>query len=108
MAGNQPLVTVEGELINRAELFDEKDLDAALARFDELGRPAQRLEKRQAKCTNAPGRLRSPRLERHGGDTDRRHSRDDRRRVVDSGVRHGREADNRGNVGDSPRSGSRK
>jgi hypothetical protein len=32
--------TVEGDLINRCELFDEADLDAALARFDELGRPA--------------------------------------------------------------------
>ena len=30
------LVTVEGDLINRCEIFDEADLDAALARFDEL------------------------------------------------------------------------
>ncbi len=28
--------TVEGELISRCEMFDEADLDAALARFDEL------------------------------------------------------------------------
>ena len=34
------IVTVDGDLINRAELFDEADLDAALARFDELDRPA--------------------------------------------------------------------
>jgi hypothetical protein len=34
------LVTVEGDLINRIEIFDEADLDAALARFDELDRPA--------------------------------------------------------------------
>ena len=33
------LVTVEGDLINRCEVFDEADLDAALARFDELSRP---------------------------------------------------------------------
>jgi hypothetical protein len=32
--------TVEGELISRCEMFDEADLDAALARFDELDRPA--------------------------------------------------------------------
>ncbi len=37
-------MTVEGDLINRCELFDETDLDAALARFDELSRPAPRLE----------------------------------------------------------------
>ena len=32
------LMTVEGGLINRGEIFDEADLDAALARFDELNR----------------------------------------------------------------------
>src|SRR5205823_14886209 len=31
--------TVEGNLISRFELFDDADLDAALARFDELDRP---------------------------------------------------------------------
>ena len=36
--------TVDGDLINRVEIFDEADLDAALARFDELSRPAPRLE----------------------------------------------------------------
>jgi hypothetical protein len=34
------VLTVDGDRINRAELFDEEDLDAALARFDELDRPA--------------------------------------------------------------------
>ena len=34
------VMTVEGELISRCEVFDEADLDAALARFDELDRPA--------------------------------------------------------------------
>ncbi len=38
------IVTVEGDLINRCEIFDEADVDAALARFDELSRPAPRLE----------------------------------------------------------------
>ncbi len=32
--------TIEGDLISRCEMFDEADLDAALARFDELTRPA--------------------------------------------------------------------
>ncbi|WP_458320070.1 BTAD domain-containing putative transcriptional regulator [Mycolicibacterium brisbanense] len=34
------LLTLAGDLINRCELFDEADLDAALARFDELGHEA--------------------------------------------------------------------
>ena len=33
--------TVEGDLINRYEVFDESDLDTALARFDELQRRRQ-------------------------------------------------------------------
>ena len=44
MADYLNLLTVEGDLISRCELFDEADLDAALARFDELSRPAPRLE----------------------------------------------------------------
>jgi hypothetical protein len=32
--------TVEGDMICRGELFDEADIDTALARFDELNRPA--------------------------------------------------------------------
>ena len=31
-------------LVSRTELFDEADLDAAIARFDELTPPARRLE----------------------------------------------------------------
>ena len=38
------LATVDGNLINRIELFEEADIDAALARFDELCRPVPRLE----------------------------------------------------------------
>ena len=37
------ILTVDGDLINRVELFDEADIDAALARFDELSRPAPQL-----------------------------------------------------------------
>ena len=37
-------LTVGGDLINRCEVFDEADLDAALARFDELHRHTTRLE----------------------------------------------------------------
>jgi hypothetical protein len=33
------IFAVEGDLISRCEVFDETDLDAALARFEELNRP---------------------------------------------------------------------
>ncbi len=36
--------TVHGDRINRSEMFDETNLDAALARFDQLTRPAPRLQ----------------------------------------------------------------
>ena len=38
------LQTVDGDLMNRNEMFDETDLDVALARFGQLTRPAPRLE----------------------------------------------------------------
>ena len=38
------LLSVEDDLINRCEIFDVEDLDAALARFDELDRPIPPLE----------------------------------------------------------------
>jgi hypothetical protein len=38
------IFTIKGNLINRLEIFDEADLDAALARFDDLQRPASSLE----------------------------------------------------------------
>ena len=38
------LLTVEGDMVNRFEYFDEADLDAALAKFDQLSLPARRPE----------------------------------------------------------------
>lgn len=38
------VITVEGDLLSHIEVFDESDLRAALARFDELHRPTRRLE----------------------------------------------------------------
>lgn len=88
------LLTFDGELIDRCELFDEADLDVALARFDELGRPAPRLEN-AASCAgerfgrafvacdwNAVQRLLHAEFVN-----------DDRRRVVNAGIRHGRDAE---------------
>ena len=43
------ILTVEGDLFDRCEIFDEADLDAALARFDELDRPTRDWKMRQAK-----------------------------------------------------------
>ena len=37
------IFTFEGDRIDRCELFDETDLDAALARFDELCPRTKRL-----------------------------------------------------------------
>ena len=50
---------VEGDLINRSELFDEADLDAALARFDELSRPTPRLENAASRVHERLGVLRA-------------------------------------------------
>ena len=49
------LMTVDGEMVSRMEVFDEGDLDAALAKFDQLSRPAPHLENQQAKRTSASG-----------------------------------------------------
>ncbi len=96
------IFTVEGDLINRCEMFDEADLDAALARFDELHPQMPRLE-------NAAGRI----FARYFACFSARDwaamaelladdiVADDRRRVVNAGVRRGRDvyiADNQAAV----------
>jgi hypothetical protein len=52
--------TVDGEMISRCELYDEADLDAALARFDELDRLAPRLENAASQLPTAAGRFWRP------------------------------------------------
>ncbi len=88
------LMTVEGELIDRAEIFDEADLDAALTKFEELSRPAPRLEnaasrvdKRFQACFAA--RDWDVMAEMLSGDF----STEDRRRVVNMGKSDGRDAE---------------
>ncbi len=44
------LVTVDGDRISRGEIYDESDLDAALARFDELQPPAHSTGERGNAC----------------------------------------------------------
>jgi hypothetical protein len=51
------LLTVEGDRISRLEMFDEADLDAALARFDELDRPAPQLENAATQARTGLGRV---------------------------------------------------
>ena len=77
----------------RVDVYEEDDLDAALARFDELSRPAQRLENAATKVEErfqacfaardwaAMGEILADDI-----------SADDRRRVVNAGIRHGRDA----------------
>jgi len=87
------VLTVDGDLINRAEIFDEADIDAALARFDELNRPAPQLE-------NAASQV-YERIMAYFAARDwdaikeilaEYISTEDRRRVVNAGLRQGRDA----------------
>ena len=87
------LMTVDGEMVSRSEVFDEADLDAALAKFDELSRPAPRLENAASRVADRFSALFA------AGDWEAmaemladNYSSDDRRRVVGAGVRHGRDA----------------
>jgi class 3 adenylate cyclase len=86
------LVTIEGDLMNRCELFDEADLDAALARFDELTRPAPRLENAASRTYE---RLQASFAARAwdvmAGIFADEASIDDRRHVVNAGIRRGRD-----------------
>ncbi len=88
------IMAVEGDMVNRCEIFDEADLDAALARFDQLSRPAPRLE-------NAASQA-SERYMAHfaARDWDALATVladdlcvDDRRRIANAGIRHGRDAE---------------
>ena len=86
-------MTVEGDQISRCEIFDEADLDAALARFDELQPQAPRLENAASQAAE--------RFQAHFAARDwdaiadmltaDLYS-DDRRPVVGGGIRPGRDA----------------
>ena len=88
------LFAFNGDLVCRFELFDETELDAALATFDELDRPAPRLENVASRAadrllTQFAGRDWTAIAETFADNF----SSDDRRRVVGAGVRHGRDAE---------------
>ena len=92
MAGGH-VFTVDGDLFSHCEVFDEADLDAAIARFDQLSRPATRLENAASRANERSHAYFAARdweaiAEIVADDI----STDDRRRVVNAGLLHGRDA----------------
>jgi len=87
------IVMFDGDQISRCEMFDEEDLDAALARFDEL-QPTGRLLENAA--SRAHARLKACIEARDWNAVSAILADDitidDRRRVVNSGIQHGRDA----------------
>ena len=85
--------TVEDDRLSRCELFDEAELDAAIAKFDELSRPAPRLENSASQVYDRLNGYFAARdwpaaAESMAKDI----CDDDRRRVVNAGIRRGRDA----------------
>jgi DNA-binding SARP family transcriptional activator len=84
------LMTVDGETLHRSEVFDEEDLDAAIARFNQLSRPTTQLENKASHVTERFLACFAARewddMPQILGDI---FSYDDRRRLVGSGVRDG-------------------
>jgi limonene-1,2-epoxide hydrolase len=88
------LFTFEDDLISRCEIFDEADLDTALAKFDELARPALTLENAASRIVQRLGACFVDHDWHALADTLAEDvSTDDRRRVVGAGIRHGRDAE---------------
>jgi hypothetical protein len=88
------ILTVDGGLLNRLEVFDEKDIDAALARFEELHPHSRQLENTASRVAErylAHFAARDWNALREALTDD--FSIDDRRRVVNAGIRHGRDAE---------------
>ena len=91
------VLMVEGNIVNRAEIFDEADIDAALAKFEELSpqedRPAPRLENPATRTLDRVNAYFAARDWAALGTLMATEVVDeDRRRVANAGVRHGRDA----------------
>ncbi|HTC68294.1 MAG TPA: hypothetical protein VK662_01900, partial [Acidothermaceae bacterium] len=88
------LAMVSGDMVNRSELFDEADLDAALARLDQLSRPTPRLENAASQVAERALSYFATRdwdaLAKVLADD---FVTDDRRRAVNAGIRRGRDAE---------------
>ncbi|MCV7397978.1 AAA family ATPase [Mycobacterium paraseoulense] len=88
------VITVEGDLINRTEVFDEAELDAATARFEQLSRPTPRLENAASRASERfLADFAACEWDALAEALAKDFSQDDRRRVVGAGVRHGRDAE---------------
>ncbi|MDQ1494556.1 MAG: hypothetical protein QOG69_1039, partial [Actinomycetota bacterium] len=88
------LLMVDGDMVSRCEVFDEADIDAALARFDQLSRPAPRLENAASRVDDQfeacfAAREWAVMAELMIDDI----SVDDRRRIVNAGLRRGRDVE---------------
>ena len=71
-SGELIILMVDGDLLSRCEIFNDSDLDVALTRFDELSRPASRLQNAASQVTQRfLGYLAPRQLGRHGGDAGR-------------------------------------
>ena len=86
-------VTIEGDTFNRCEFFDEADLDTAIAQFEELSRPTARLENAASQAFERMWACFATRdweamTEMVAADE----MVDDRRRVVNAGIRRGRDS----------------
>ncbi|MGE2724795.1 BTAD domain-containing putative transcriptional regulator [Mycolicibacterium pulveris] len=87
------LSIVDGDSITRCELFDEADLDSALARFDELSHSAP-LENSVTRVIERFGeRFAARDWDAVAATLSDDFNSDDRRRTVNAGIRHGRAAE---------------
>jgi DNA-binding SARP family transcriptional activator len=88
------LFTVDGDLLNRCEIFDETDLDAALARFKELHPQERRLENTAARVS---ARYRASFAARDWAAIEEQVGEsffiEDRTPTVNAGIRRGRDAE---------------
>ncbi len=87
------VLKVQGDLINHFELFDDVDLEAALATFDELNRPAPRLENAASRVLQRfHARFAAQNWAAMADMMADDHYSDDRRRVIGAGIRRGRDS----------------
>ena len=87
------VVTVDGDMVNRCEVFDEADLEAAIERFDQLSHPSPRLENAASQVAERfLGYFASQQWDAMADMLADGFYGDDRRPVVGSGVRSGRDA----------------
>ena len=86
------LWTIQGDLLSGCEMFDEEDLDAAIARFDQLTRSATKLENAATQVAERfLAHFASRQWDAMADLLADSFCGDDRRQVVGSGVRSGRE-----------------